>query len=143
MTSRWLHDRLRGFVKGEVLSIPYGDAGVQLDRIVGLGRRDVGFVHFDRSGLKGRFGIAALAVDLGLFVGFQVVANVRLFAVIRHLDRIGCGDRLFEGKRHNGGDVLSVVADGVVFEGRTALIEIPVEVLGGAVRKSLPMFWRV
>ena len=49
---------------------------VQLDRIVRLGGRDVDFVDFDGSGLKGRFRIAALAVDLGLFIGFQMLANV-------------------------------------------------------------------
>ncbi len=93
-----VHYRLRGFVEGEVLSIPDGDAGVQLDRVVSLGRGDIGLVHLDGSGLKGRLGVAALAVNLGLLIGFEVFANVRLLAVIGDLDGIGRGDRLFERK---------------------------------------------
>ncbi len=45
-----VHDRLRGFVEGKVLSIPGGDTSVELDWVVGLGRRDIGFVYLDGGG---------------------------------------------------------------------------------------------
>ena len=64
--------RLRGRVKGEVLAIPYGYAGMQLDRVVSFGRRYIDFVHLGGRGLKGWFRITALAVDFGLFIGFEV-----------------------------------------------------------------------
>src|SRR6202008_5007310 len=50
--------RLRGLVKSEVLAIPHGYAGVQLDWVVSLGRRDVDFVDLRGSGMKSRFRIA-------------------------------------------------------------------------------------
>ena len=71
--------RLRGFIEGEVLSIPGGDAGVQLDRVVGLGGGDIGLVYLDGSGAKGFIGIAALAVHLGLFIAFEVRRERRAF----------------------------------------------------------------
>src|ERR1700733_10394851 len=117
--------RLRGLVKSEVLAIPHGYAGVQLDWVVSLGRRYMHFVHLGGSRLKGWFRIAPLAVDFGLFITFEVRADVRLFGAIGNLNRVGRGDCLFERKRHHGGDILPVIADGVVLEGRTTLIENP------------------
>ena len=131
-----VHDRLRGFVEGKVLSIPGGDAGVQLDRVVGLGRGDVGFIHLDRGGLKGLVWITAMAVDVELVIGFEVIAHVRLFCLVGHLDGIGRGDSLFVGECHHRGDVLAVVADDVVIEWRTALVEIARQAIRGRRRSK-------
>ena len=72
-----------------------------------------------------------MAVYVGLLIRFEVIAHVRLFCLVGHLDGIGCGDRLFEGECHHRGDVLAVVADDVVIEWRTALIEIPGQAIRG------------
>ena len=132
-----VHHRLRGLVEGEILSIPDRDAGVQLDRVVSLGRGHISLVYLDGSGLKGWLWIAPLAVNLGLLIGFEVLANVRLFAAIGHLDGVGRGHCLLQRVRHNGGDVLSVVADGVVLEGRAPLVEDPGKVRSRSSSKEL------
>ena len=72
-----------------------------------------------------------MTVDFGLVIRFEVIAHVRLFCLVGHLDGIGGGDSLFVGKCHHRGDVLPVVADGVVIEGRTALVEIARQAVRG------------
>src|SRR5580698_5879045 len=119
-----VNDRLRSLVEGEVLSIPGGDAGVQFDRVVGLGRGGIGFVQLDGSGIKGLVWVTAMAIDGGLVICFEVIAHVRLFCLVGHLDGIGGSDSLFVGKCHYRGDVLSIIADDVVIKWRTALVEI-------------------
>ena len=111
---------------------------MQLDRVLGFGRRDVGFVELDGRGIERRFGVAALALQplvraeggvdrFGFVVGFELHVDVGLFGLVADLHGIGGGFGGFEsfgdGERH----VLAVVADDIVFERRAAFFHVAFE----------------
>ena len=54
---------LRRLVQRQRRAVPDRDRRVQLDRVVGLGRRDVGLVELDRRGVESAVGVAALALQ--------------------------------------------------------------------------------
>ncbi len=114
-------------------SIPDRSRRVQLDRVVRLGRRDIGLVELDRRRAKAasaspRWLCKRLARaergdnHFGLVVRFKVSVDVRLFLGVGHTNRVGGGFGGLERVRHRERDVLAVVANDIVLEGRATLV---------------------
>src|SRR6266481_7797323 len=111
---------------------------MELERIVGFGGRDVGFVELDGRARKGTFGISPLALhsfnravsrkDYG-----RIVARLKMSFDIWRFFRVGGAHCIrgsfssFEGVGHCKSDVLAVIVDHIVFERRPALFADAIE----------------
>ena len=98
-----------------------------------LGGRDIGLVELDWRARKSALGIASLALqarsrshcggdDVRLVVGLQIGIDVRLLFGVGDANSVGGGFGCFEGVRHSQRDVLTVVADDVIFKWGTPLV---------------------
>src|SRR5258707_12245967 len=100
---------------------------------MGLGGRDIGLVELDGRARKSALGIASLALqarsrshcrrdDVRLVVGLKIGINVRLLFSIGDANNVGGGFGGFEGVRHSQRDVLTVIADNIIFKWGTPLV---------------------
>ena len=100
---------------------------MQLERVVSLRRRNIGFVKLNRRAGERSFGISAFALlswdrtvggehHLWIVAGFKPSLYVRLFFGVGRAHCISCGFGRFECLSHRQRDVLAVVTDHVVFE---------------------------
>jgi len=107
---------------------------VQLDRVVRLGRRDIGLVELHRRPGERGVGVAALALQalahgerggnhVGLVVGFEIGVDVRLLLRVCDTNRVGRGLGGLERVRHRERDVLAVVPNHIVLERRATLVD--------------------
>src|SRR2546422_11267911 len=98
-----------------------------------LGGRDIGLVELDWRARKSALGIASLALqtrsrshcggdDVRLLVGLQIGIDVRLLFGVGYANSVGGALGCFEGVRHSQRDVLTVVADDVIFKWRSAFV---------------------
>jgi hypothetical protein len=60
---------------------------------------------------------------VGLIIRLEVGFDVRLFLEIGHMNRSGGGGGSLECVRHRKRDVLAVIANDIVFEGRATLVD--------------------
>ena len=132
-TLRWLTTPCVDSYSVNVGPIPDRSRRVQLDRVVRLGRRDIGLVELDRCACESGVGVAALALQagsrakrgdnhFGIIVRFKLGLDVRLFLGVGHTNGIGRGFGGFERVRHSERDVLAVVANDIVLEGWAPLV---------------------
>ena len=129
-----IEDPLRPLVERQRRPIPDRGRRVQLDGVVGLGRRDVGLVELDRRAGRTRAsasprwlcrrsrGPNVVTTTSGSSSASRLVVDVRLLLGVRHPDRVRRGLGGLERVRHRERDVLAVVADDVVLERRAALV---------------------
>src|SRR6266403_2772849 len=121
---------------------------MELERIVGFGGRDVGFVELDGRAREGAFGISPLALhsfnravsrkDYG-----RIVARLKMSFDIWRFFRVGGAHCIggsfggFEGIGHCQRNVLPVVTDHVIFEWWPALFADAIEAGRGSRAKDL------
>ncbi len=129
-----VEDALRLLVDGQHRAIPGRDRSLQLDRVVGLGRHDVGLVELDRRARERLLDVSALALQalgrgeggghlVGLVVGHEIGGDVGLLLVVSGAHRVGRGLGALERVRHRERDVLAVVANVIVRERRATLVD--------------------
>src|SRR5438094_144814 len=98
-----------------------------------LSGRDIDLIELDWRARKSALGIASLALqarsrsqcsqdDVRLLVGSQIGIHVRLVFGVGDANIVGGGFGRFEGVRHSQRDVLTVIADDVIFKWGTALV---------------------
>ena len=121
---------------------------MELERIVGFGGRDVGFVQLDGRAREGAFGISPLALhsfnravsrkDYG-----RIVARLKMSLDIWRFFRVGGAHCIggsfggFECLGHCQRDVLAVIVNHIVFERRPALFADAIEARGRGRAKDL------
>src|SRR5262249_34866870 len=108
-------------------AVPKRDGRVQFDRIVRFRGQDVGRIELNRRLVVRLLGIASPTVDARLgrrLVLQQIMIDVWFRSSVRRLYGARRSAGLLEGVGDRKSDVLSVVSDDVVLEGRPLLIQI-------------------
>ena len=123
---------LRRVIQRQHLAIPDRGGGVQLERIVRFGWRDVSFVELDGRTGEGGCGIAPVALqslhwsisgkdDVRIVARFEAGLNIGFFFGVRRTHCIGRSLGGLESIGDGESDVLAVVSDHVIFEWGPAL----------------------
>ena len=120
-----VHHSLRGLVKRELLFgfVPDGDGGVHFHRVVRFDRGDVSVVCLDRGLCVGTFGAAARILEHRWIYWRRRLPeqHQRLRGLVVDANCGASSLRLFERFGDDQRNILAVVIDHVVFEGRSRL----------------------
>src|SRR6266446_7072381 len=139
---------LRLFVNRQVRAFPNCGGGLQLDRIMRLGWRDIRLVELDWCAGKSAFRIAALAFHplgrlkrsinyIRLIIRFEIGFDVWLFLNVSGANGVSRSFSALKRVRDSERDVLAVVPNDVVFEWRSPLIVDAFESLAFGRTKNL------
>ena len=129
-----VEDALRLLVNGQHRAIPNRRRRLKLDRVVRLGRRDIGLVELDWCACESTLGIPAFALHafyrgecgvnlFRLIIRFEIGFDVRFLLDVRCADRIGGGFSGLESVRHSERYILAVVANDIILERRSTLVD--------------------
>ncbi len=121
-----IYDALGRFIKREGLAIPHGDAGMQLYRIVRFDRSTIGFIELDGRAGESLVRVPAGTLHLRFLTRIEMRSDVRLLLAVGHLDGGRGRSCLFKGLRNDNSDVLTVVTNDIIFEGRPSFVQIRV-----------------
>src|SRR5947208_6513028 len=125
-----IEDGLRLLIDGQVITVPHCSCSLQFDGNVRLGWRDIGLIELHRCTGKGRRSIAALALhallrpvtgsdDRRIIVGCELEFDVGLVFRVANDNRVRGGFGALESVSDGERDVLTIVANDIVLEGRT------------------------
>ena len=123
---------LRRFVERQHRSVPQRGRRMWLEWVLRLRRCDIGTVELDWRGGERTLCVAAAALqalsgavrcedNVRLVIRFKMGLYVRCLLGVGRADRIGCGLGSLKGLGHGQRDILAVVADDIVLEGRAPL----------------------
>src|SRR6266478_2487199 len=119
-----INDCLGRFIKCERLAIPNRNACMQLDGIMGFNGSPIGFIELDRGAGESPLCVSAGTIDPRLFVRIKTRSDVRLLLAVAHLDGGRSGLCLLKGLSNDNSDVLTVVTNDIVFEGRPSFVQV-------------------